>query len=118
VLLALVAGGAFATRAAEHLSPLQFRIVIVAHAGTLPPQSMSLIVTRRSSRRSWPCLDHRVRSRSIRVAISAQFAPSTDMIVALQTVQNCVSEITGELPAGTPQVERMTPRSFRCSSSA
>jgi multidrug efflux pump subunit AcrB len=58
---------------------------------------------------------YRVRSRSIRGAaeISAQFNPSTDMIVALQTVQNRVSEITGELPAGTQlQVERMTPEIF------
>jgi hypothetical protein len=57
VLLALVAGGAFAMRAlpSSIYPPLQFpRIVIVAHAGTLPPQSMSLIVTRPSSRRSWP----------------------------------------------------------------
>jgi len=119
VLLALVAGGAFAMRTlpSSIYPPLQFpRIVIVAHAGTLPPQSMSLIVTRpiEQAIMAVPGI-YRVRSRSIRGAaeISAQFDPSTDMIVALQTVQNRVSEITGELPAGTQlQVERMTPEIF------
>jgi CzcA family heavy metal efflux pump len=97
--------------------PLQFpRIVIVAHTGTLPPQSMSLIVTRpiEQAIMAVPGI-RRVRSRSIRGAaeISAQFDPSTDMVVALQTVQNRVAEITGELPAGTAlQTERMTPAIF------
>ena len=57
----------------------------------------------------------RVRSRSIRGAaeISAQFDPSTDMVVALQKVQNRVAEITGDLPADTElQIERMTPAIF------
>src|SRR4029450_6805087 len=85
--------------------PLQFpRIVIVGHAGTLPPQSMSLIVTRPIEQAilAVPGV-RRVRSRSIRGAteISAQFEPSTDMVVALQMVQNRVAEITDELPAGT-----------------
>ena len=57
----------------------------------------------------------RVRSRSIRGAseISAQFDPSTDMVVALQMVQNRVAEIRGDLPADTQlQIERMTPAIF------
>jgi len=97
--------------------PLQFpRIVIVAHSGTLPPQSMSLIVTRPIEQvvMAVPGI-RRVRSRSIRGAseISAQFDASTDMVVALQMVQNRVAEITGELPAGTEmQIERMTPEIF------
>lgn len=97
--------------------PLQFpRIVIVAHAGTLPPQSMSLIVTRPLEQiiMTVPGV-RRVRSRSIRGAseISAQFDPSTDMVVALQMVQNRVAEITGDLPADTQlQIERMTPEIF------
>jgi CzcA family heavy metal efflux pump len=97
--------------------PLEFpRIVIVAHAGTLPPQSMSLIVTRPIEQvvMTVPGI-RRVRSRSIRGAteIAAQFAPSTDMIVALQTVQNGIAEIRGDLPADTAlQVERMTPAVF------
>ena len=43
----------------------------------------------------------RVRSTSIRggAEISAQFDPATDMILALQQVQNRVAEIRGELPA-------------------
>ena len=57
----------------------------------------------------------RVRSRSIRGAseISAQFDPATDMIVALQQLQNRVSEIRGELPSDADlTVERMTPAVF------
>jgi CzcA family heavy metal efflux pump len=119
VLLALVAGGAFAMRAlpSSIYPPLQFpRIAIVAHSGTLPPQSMSLIVARpiEQAIMAVPGI-YRVRSRSIRGAaeISAQFNPSTDMIVALQTVQNRVSEITGGLPTGTEmEIERMTPEVF------
>ena len=56
-----------------------------------------------------------MRSKSIRGAteISAQFDPATDMVVALQTVQNRVAEISGDLPAGTTlQIERMTPEIF------
>jgi CzcA family heavy metal efflux pump len=119
VVLALVAGGAFAMRVlpSSIYPPLQFpRIVIVAHSGTLPPQSMSLIVTRplEQAIMAVPGI-YRVRSRSIRGAaeVSAQFNPSTDMIVALQTVQNRISEITGDLPMDTElQVERMTPEVF------
>jgi multidrug efflux pump subunit AcrB len=97
--------------------PLQFpRIVIVAHSGTLPPPSMSLIVTRPIEQviLAVPGV-RRVRSKSIRGAseISAQFDPSTDMVVALQMVQNRVAEISGELPADTElQIERMTPEIF------
>ena len=57
----------------------------------------------------------RVRSRSIRGAaeISAQFDPATDMVVALQQVQNRVAETRGELPADTElTVERLTPAVF------
>jgi multidrug efflux pump subunit AcrB len=104
VLLALVVGGLVAMRElpSSIYPPLQFpRIVIVAHAGTLPPQSMSLIVTRpiEQAIMAVPGI-YRVRSRSIRGAaeISAQFNPSTDMIVALQTVQNRISEITASCP--------------------
>ena len=97
--------------------PLQFpRIVIVAHSGTLPPQSMSLIVTRPIEQvvMAVPGV-RRVRSKSIRGAseISAQFDPATDMVVALQMVQNRMSEISADLPSDTQlQVERMTPEIF------
>jgi CzcA family heavy metal efflux pump len=117
--VALVVSGVLAARALPSAiyPPLQFpRIVIVAHSGTLPPRSMSLIVTRPIEQvvMAVPGV-RRVRSKSIRGAseISAQFAPSTDMVVALQMVQNRVAEITGELPAGTDlRVERMTPEIF------
>ena len=116
---ALVVGGVLAAFAlpSSIYPPLQFpRIVIVAHSGTLPPQSMSLIVTRPIEQvvMAVPGV-RRVRSKSIRGAaeISAQFDPSTDMVVALQMVQNRVAEITGELPADTElQIERMTPAIF------
>jgi len=116
---ALVVGGALAAFSlpSSIYPPLQFpRIAIVAHSGTLPPQSMSLIVTRPIEQvvMAVPGV-RRVRSRSIRGAaeISAQFDPTTDMIVALQMVQNRVAEITGDLPPGTGmQIERMTPAIF------
>ncbi len=116
---ALVVGGVIAAFAlpSSIYPPLQFpRIVIVAHSGTLPPHSMSLIVTRPIEQvvMAVPGV-RRVRSKSIRGAseISAQFDPSTDMVVALQMVQNRVAEIAGELPADTElQIERMTPAIF------
>jgi CzcA family heavy metal efflux pump len=117
--IALVVGGIIAALAlpSSIYPPLQFpRIVIVVHSGTLPPQSMMLTVTRpiEEAVMSVPGI-RRVRSRSIRGAaeLSAQFAPSTDMIVALQQVQNRVAELTGDLPMDSEiQVERMTPEVF------
>jgi CzcA family heavy metal efflux pump len=117
--VALVVGGVIAAIAlpSSIYPPLQFpRIVIVVHSGTLPPQSMMLTVTRPIEEvvMSVPGI-RRVRSRSIRGAaeISAQFAASTDMIVALQQVQNRVAEVTGDLPMDSQiQVERMTPAIF------
>jgi multidrug efflux pump subunit AcrB len=107
LIVALVAGGVLAARALPSgiYPPLQFpRIVIVAHSGTLPPQSMSLIVSRpiEQAIMAVPGV-RRVRSKSIRGVseISAQFDPATDMIVALQTVQNRVAEITGDVESGS-----------------
>ena len=119
VAVALVASGAIAALELPSgiYPPLQFpRIVIVAHSGTLPPQSMSLIVTRPIEQVTLAVPGvRRVRSKSIRGAseISAQFDPATDMVAALQMVQNRVAELSGELPAGTQlQIERMTPEIF------
>ena len=117
--VALFVGGIIGVRAlpSSIYPPLEFpRIVLVVHSGTLPPQSMMLTVTRPLEEAviSVPGI-RRVRSRSIRGAaeISAQFDPTTDMIVALQQVQNRVAEITGELPMDSQiQVERMTPAIF------
>jgi len=119
VAVALFVGGIIAARVlpSSIYPPLQFpRIVIIAHSGTLPPQSMSLIVTRPIEQvvMGVPGI-RRVRSRSIRGAaeISANFDPTTDMVVALQMVQNRVAEITGDLPMGTQlQIERLTPAIF------
>ncbi|HKC54654.1 MAG TPA: efflux RND transporter permease subunit, partial [Vicinamibacterales bacterium] len=119
VAVALVIGGVLAARAlpSSIYPPLEFpRIAIIAHSGTLPPQSMSLIVTRpiEQAVMGVPGI-RRVRSRSIRGAaeISANFDPTTNMIVALQMVQNRIAEINGELPMGTElQVERLTPAIF------
>ncbi len=119
VALALVAAGGLAAYSlpSSIYPPLAFpRIVLIAHSGTLPPQSMSLIVARplEQAVMSVPGV-RRVRSRSIRGAaeISANFSPSTDMVIALQMVQNRVAEINADLPMGTElQIERMTPEVF------
>lgn len=119
VAVALVVAGALAglSLPSTIYPPLQFpRIVIIAHSGTLPSQAMSLTVTRpiEQAVMEVPGI-RRVRSRSIRGAaeISAQFDPATDMVVALQQVQNRIAEVQGELPAGAAlTVERLTPAVF------
>ena len=119
IAVALVVAGAVAAVSlpSSIYPPLEFpRIVVIAKSGTLPSQSMTLTVTRpiEQAVMEVPGI-RRVRSRSIRGAteISAQFDPATDMIVALQQVQNRVAEIRGELPADTTlTVERLTPAVF------
>jgi len=97
--------------------PLQFpRVVIVAHSGTLPSQSMMLSVTRplEQAVMEVPGI-RRVRSTTFRgsTEISGVFEPSTDMIVALQQVQNRVADIRSELPADADlTIERLTPAAF------
>src|SRR5215218_2852743 len=119
IAVALVGAGAFAAFAlpSSIYPPLEFpRIVIIAKSGTLPPQSMMLTVTRPLEQATLEVPGiRRVRSRSIRGAteISAQFDPSTDMVLALQMVQNRIAEARGELPADTElTVERLTPAVF------
>ncbi len=117
--VALVVAGALAAVSlpSSIYPPLEFpRIVIIAHSGTLPSQSMMLTVTRpiEQAVMEVPGI-RRVRSTSIRGAteISAQFDPATDMILALQQVQNRVAEIRGDLPADAElTVERLTPAVF------
>ena len=98
--------------------PLQFpRIVIIAHSGTLPSESMMLTVTRPIEQ-----ADHgsaRDSPGAIRPASEAppRFPRSStrprDMVVALQQLQNRVSEIRNDLPADTElTVERLTPAIF------
>src|SRR4051812_935212 len=116
---ALVVAGAIAAFAlpSSIYPPLEFpRIAVIAHSGTLPPQTMMLTVTRpiETAIMEVPGV-RRVRSRSIRGAteISAQFDPSTDMVVALQQVQNRIAEGRGDLPADADlEVERLTPAVF------
>lgn len=114
----VVAGGVAAFSLPSSIyPPLEFpRIVTIVKSGTLPPQGMMLTVTRpvEQAIMEVPGI-RRVRSRSIRGAaeISAQFDPSTDMVVALQQVQNRVAEIRGELPPDSEiLVERLTPAVF------
>ena len=117
--VALVVAGAIAAFSlpSSIYPPLQFpRIAIIVHSGTLPPQSMMLVVTRpvEQAVMEVPGI-RRVRSRSIRGAaeISAQFAPATDMVLALQQVQNRLAEIHAELPPDVEvTVERLTPEVF------
>lgn len=119
IALALVGGGIAAALSlpSSIYPPLQFpRIVIIAHSGTLPSQSMMLTVTRplEQAVMEVPGI-RRVRSTSIRGAaeISAQFDPATDMVVALQQVQNRIAETRGDLPADAElRVERLTAAVF------
>lgn len=119
IAVALMVAGVFAALSlpSSIYPSLEFpRIVVIAKSGTLPSQSMTLTVTRpiEQAVMEVPGI-RRVRSRSIRGAaeISAQFEPSTDMVVALQQVQNRVAEMRGELPPDTELlVERLTPAVF------
>ena len=70
IVLAISGGMAALALPSGIYPPLQFpRIVVVAHSGTLPPQSMSLIVTRPIEQvvMAVPGV-RRVRSKSIRGA--------------------------------------------------
>src|SRR5205814_5077125 len=76
--------------------PLVFpRVVVIGHSGTLPAHTMMLTVTRpiEQALMEVPGI-RRVRSTTFRGAteISAQFDPSTDMVVALQQAQGHVAE--------------------------
>ena len=92
------------------------RVVIIGHSGTLPARTMMLSVTRplEQAVMEVPGI-RRVRSTTFRGAteISAQFEPSSDMVVALQQVQGKIDDARPTLPAGTDLiVERLTPAAF------
>jgi len=97
--------------------PLVFpRVVVIGHSGTTPAHTMMLTVTRpiEQALMEVPGI-RRVRSTTFRGAteISAQFEPSTDMVVALQQAQAHVAEIRGSLPADLDLViDRLTPAAF------
>ena len=82
--------------------PLIFpRILAIGHSGTLPGRTMMLTVTRpiEQTLMEVPGV-RRVRSTTFRGAteISAQFDPTTDMVVALQQAQGKVAEIAASSP--------------------
>jgi len=92
------------------------RVVIIGHSGTLPARAMMMSVTRplEQAVMEVPGI-RRVRSTTFRGAaeISAQFEPSSDMVVALQQVQGKIDDARPALPEGTDLiVERLTPAAF------
>ena len=116
--LAAAAGIVAGTGLPSSIYPqLEFpRVVIIGHSGTLPAQTMMLLVTRpiEQAVMEVPGI-RRVRSTTFRGAteISAQFEPSVDMIVALQQVQGKIDDARPTLPDGTDLiVERLTPAAF------
>jgi CzcA family heavy metal efflux pump len=119
VVLLLASAGLLAYRSlpSDIYPPLQFpRIVIIAHTGTIPGRSMMLSVTRplEEALMEVPGL-RRVRSKTFRgsAEISAQFDTRTDIVQALNQVQNRVAELRADLPSETElTVERLTPAAF------
>ncbi len=97
--------------------PLVFpRVVVIGHSGTTPGHTMMLTVTRpiEQALMEVPGV-RRVRSTTFRGAteISAQFDPSTDMVVALQQAQARIAEIRGSLPSDLElTIDRLTPAAF------
>jgi CzcA family heavy metal efflux pump len=115
----LAGGGLVAARSlpSDIYPPLNFpRVVVIAHSVTLPARSMMLSIARPIEQvvMEVPGI-RRVRSKTFRGAteISAQFDPATDILQALQQVQNRVAELRGDLPAETElTVERLTTATF------
>ena len=97
--------------------PLQFpRIVVIAHAGMTPADSMVLGITRpiEQAIMEVPGI-RRVRSRTFRGAaeVSGQFDPATDMAAALQQVQNRVGQARPDMPPDIDLVvDRLMPTAF------
>lgn len=92
------------------------RIVILAHAGDLSPDTMLLSVTRpiEESVATTPAV-RRVDSKTIRgnTEIYLLFQPDADMQYALQLVQARVSDARASLPQDTEtEVERVSPSVF------
>ena len=92
------------------------RIMILAHADDLPPDSVLVSVTRPLEAAAMQVQGvHRVRSKTIRGAseISVLFNPDADMQYSLQLLQGAVNETQADLPTGaTVQVERVSPTVF------
>ncbi|MEA2562233.1 MAG: hypothetical protein QOH06_3737 [Acidobacteriota bacterium] len=121
VLITLLLAGAgtvvLSSLPSDIYPPLQFpRLLVIARSGSLPAQAMMTSVTRPLEQAAMEVPGvRRVRSRTFRGAteISAQFAPKTDMALALQELQNRVAEVRQDLPADTElAVERLTVSAF------
>ncbi len=94
------------------------RIIVVAEGLQLEPRNMVTAVAR-PLEDAVSALQNvqvaRVTSRAVRgsTEISIQFAPNTDMELALQLVQAKINEVQPELPPGiTLDVQRLTPSVF------
>ena len=94
------------------------RIIVVAEGLQLEPRNMVTAVAR-PLEDAVSALQNvqvaRVTSRAVRgsAEISIQFAPNTNMELALQLVQAKINEVQPELPAGiTLDVQRLTPSVF------
>jgi hydrophobe/amphiphile efflux-1 (HAE1) family protein len=119
ITVVLAAAGLFAafTLPSDIYPPLVFpRVVVIGHSGTTPAHTMMLTVTRpiEQALMEVPGV-RRVRSTTFRgsTEISAQFDPSTDMVVALQQAQGRIAEVRGGLPADLElTIERLTPAAF------
>src|SRR6187397_1444892 len=117
ILLVTAGGFAYVSLPSNIYPPLEFpRIVAIAHSGSTPARSMMLTVARPLEQTIMEVPGvRRVRSRTFRGAteISAQFAPGTDTVVALQIVQNHIAEIRSDLPTDVEMVvDRQTPAVF------
>jgi multidrug efflux pump subunit AcrB len=94
------------------------RIIIVAEGGQLEPRNMVTAVARpleNAVSELQGLQIARVTTRAVRgsAEVSVQFAPSTDMQLALQLVQAKVAEVQPELPPGLDiTAERLTPSVF------
>jgi multidrug efflux pump subunit AcrB len=94
------------------------RIIVVAEGVQFEPRNMVTAVAR-PLEDAFSALQNvevaRVTSRAVRgsAEVSIQFAPNTDMELALQLVQTKVAQVQPELPAGiTVDVQRLTPSVF------
>ncbi len=92
------------------------RIMILAHAGDLPPETTLVSVTRPLESAAMTVQGvYRVRSKTIRGAseISVIFNPNADMQYSLQLLQGSVNEARADIPPETIiQVERVSPTVF------
>jgi multidrug efflux pump subunit AcrB len=120
VALLCVAGlyGAFQLPSAIYPEVEFPRIIVVAEGVQLEPRNMVTAVAR-PLEDAVSALQNvevvRVTSRAVRgsAELSIQFAPNTDMELALQLVQAKVAEVQPELPTGiTVDVQRLTPSVF------